>query len=288
MIKIITDATLDVNIDYLKQNNIELIPMNYFLDGETFVDDKTLNLKEFYNKIREGKMPTTSMINPMMYEEIFEKHLKDGNDVLYISFSSGLSGSFNSALLAKNNLDSKYSNKVYCLDTQSASAGITIIVERANELINKGETIEKIMTELTLLRDKIFIFVGVDNLFHLERGGRISKAAAVIGSTLNLKPVIKVNEEGRLVSYKKVMGRKKLILTLVELFAKYKDESKHYNVYILHSDCEEDAISLKEKIKNNYNINANILGIGTIIGSHTGAGAIAIIFVANTTKENIK
>ena len=288
MIKIITDATSDLTIEVLKENNIDLIPMDLTIDGEIITDDKTLDLHNFYENLRKGKLPTTSMINPTIYEEVFEKYLKQGQDVLYIGFSSGLSGCFNASLLAKNNLETKYSNKIYCFDTKSASMGMGILTLRAIEYINNGENIESIIEKLVSLRERICILLGVDNLFHLERGGRISKTAAIIGSTLQLKPIIKVNEEGKLINFKKVMGKKKLIQTLFDYFVKYHDEKELENVYVISVDSPKEAQELKNKIDASFSINSKIVELGTIIGSHTGADSLALIFVSNETKSNIK
>lgn len=288
MIKIITDATNDLSLEYLNENNIELIPMNITIDGDTILDDKTLNLHDFYEGLRKGKMPNTSMINPTIYEEVFEKYLKEGNDILYIGFSSGLSGCFNASLLAKNSLDTKYKNKVYCFDTKSASMGMGILTKKAIEYIKNGESIEEIINKLTELRERICILLGVDNLFHLERGGRISKTLAVIGTTLQLKPIIKVNNEGKLLNFKKVMGKKKLIQTLYDYTIKYCDEKEKRNIYVISIDSPKDAQELKAKIDAALNINSEIVELGTVIGTHTGADSLAVIFVANNVKDNIK
>lgn len=288
MIKVITDATNDLSLEFLKANNIDLMPMNLTIEGKTFVDDKTLDLHKFYEGLRQGNLPTTSMINPIIYEETFEKYLKQGQDVLYIGFSSGLSGSFNASLLAKNNLESNYKNKIYCFDSKSASMGMGILTIKALELIKENKSIDTIVENLYVLREKICILLGVDNLYHLERGGRISKALAVIGSTLQLKPIIKVNDEGKLINFKKVMGKKKLIQTLFEYVLKYVDETELDNLYVISMDSKGDATELKNKIDKTFNINVKIVELGTIIGTHTGADALAVIFVSKETKENIK
>lgn len=288
MIKIVTDATNDLGVNYLKEHKIDLIPMELNINGDIVLDDKTINLHEFYNGLRKGNLPTTSMINPTIYEEVFEKHLKNGDDVLYIGFSSGLSGCFNASLLAKNNLETKYKNKVYCFDSKSASMGMGILTIKALEYIKNGDSIENIMSNLTKLRDKICVLLGVDNLFHLERGGRISKALAVIGTTLQLKPIIKINEEGKLLNFKKVMGKKKLIQTLFDYFKNYHDENELDNVYVISMDNQKDSEELKNKIDTNFNTNSKIVELGTIIGTHTGADALAIIFISKEIKQNIK
>lgn len=289
MIKIITDATNDLDAKYYEENNVQLMPMNLNIDGDILIDNKTLNLHNFYERIRTGKLPTTSMITPIVYEETFEKFLSQGYDILYIGFSSGLSSSFGASLLAKKNLEEKFQNaKIFCVDSQSASMGIGILVKKAVEMRGAGKSIEEIVNYLEELKNKLFIFLGVDNLFHLQRGGRISKGAAIVGTALQLKPIIKVDENGKLVSFKKVMGRKKLIQTLVEYYGKFNDENEKDNVFVLHADCEKDAVDLKNKLDLSYNINSHVVEIGTIIGSHTGAEALAVIFVSKQNKTEIK
>ncbi len=288
MIKIITDATCDFLTEFYNTNNIELIPMNYMINGETFVDDKNINIKEFYENLRQGKMPTTSMITPTIYEEVFEKFLKEGNDVLYIGFSSGLSGCYNASLLAKRSLEQKYSNKIYCLDSLSASMGMGILIKMALNMVENNKTFEEIIEKLEFLKRKLCILLGVDNLFHLERGGRIGKATAIIGTTLNLKPIIKVNEEGKLVTFKKVLGRKKMMLTLLNTLSTNLDNDYKDKIYIINGDCEEDALELKNKIDNLLKTESLVVSLGTIIGTHAGNNALAVIFVAKENIENVK
>lgn len=289
MIKIITDATNDFTAEYYEKNNIHLLPMEINIDGEVFVDNKAVDLHNFYDNLRKEKMPTTSMINPASFEEVFEKYLSQGYDVLYVGFSSGLSGTFNASIMAQKILSEKYPNsKILCVDSLSASMGIGILVKKAVELRDNGKTIEEIFNRLEQLKHKIHICLGVDNLFHLQRGGRISKGAAIVGTALQLKPIIKVDEKGKLVSFKKVMGRKKLSQTLLEFVVKFIDESEKDNVYILHGDCFKDAEELKTKLDSTLNLNSQIFSIGTIIGSHTGADALAIIYISKEDKKSIK
>lgn len=289
MIKIITDATNDFNAEYYDKNNVHLIPMDLNIDGEILSDNKAVDLHRFYENLKKGKMPTTSMINPITFEEIFEKYLSQGYDVLYVGFSSGLSGTFNASTMAQKSLSEKYPNaKIFCVDSQSASMGIGILVKKAIELRDCGKNIDEIVEQLENLKNRIYIFLGVDNLFHLQRGGRISKGAAIVGTALQLKPIIKVDENGKLVSFKKVMGRKKLSQTLLDYVAKYNDDNEKDNVYVLHADCENDANELKNKIDTTLNLNSQVFDIGTIVGSHTGADALAVIFIAKQDKTEIK
>ena len=288
MIKLITDATCDYSKEYYEKNNIELIPMNVLLDGEIIVDNKDVNLYDFYEKLSKGKKPTTSMISPSIYEEVFEKFLKNGDDILYIGFSSGLSGCYNASVMAKNNLQEKYNNKICCLDSLSASQGMGIMLDEALKLISEGKSFEEICEYLENLKHRICILLGVENLFHLERGGRITKAQAIIGTTLNLKPIIKVNEEGKLISFKKLIGRKKMELTLLDYVVKYVDEKFLDKIFIISGNSDKDAEDLKAKIDLKLNTNSNIVGLGTIIGNHAGSGSLAVIFVSKENVENIK
>lgn len=288
MIKLITDATCDYSKDYYEKNNIELIPMSITLEGETFIDDKNVNLNEFYEKLRKGKKPTTSMISPNIYEEVFEKYLKNGDDVLYIGFSSGLSGCYNASVMAKKSLEEKYDNKIYCLDSLSASQGMGILLDEALKMIAENKSLEEICNHLEDLKHRLCILLGVENLFHLERGGRINKAQAIIGTTLNLKPIIKVNEEGKLLSFKKLIGRKKMELTLQNYVINYVDPNYIDKIFIISGNSDNDAEELKAKIDERLNTNTHIVELGTIIGNHTGNGSLAVIFVSKTNVEDIK
>lgn len=288
MIKIITDATCDYGKEYYEKNNIELIPMQVAIEDDIYVDDKNADLKEFYKKIRLGKKPTTSMISPSIYEEVFEKHLKNGDDILYIGFSSGLSGCYNASVMAKKTLEEKYENKVYCLDSLLASQGMGILIDEALRLLKENKSIEEIYNYLENLKKRIVILLGVDNLFHLERGGRISKATAIIGTTINLKPIIKVNEEGKLVSFKKLLGRKKMELTLLDYVVNYADESFKDKIFVINGDSDADSQDLKTKIDLKLNTNSAIINLGTIVGSHAGAGSLAVIFVSKVNSSEVK
>lgn len=288
MIKLITDATCDYNKDYYEKNNIELIPMSITLEGETLIDDKNVNLTEFYEKLKKGKKPTTSMISPSIYEEVFEKYLKNGDDILYVGFSSGLSGCYNASVMAKKSLEEKYDNKLYCLDSLSASQGIGILLDEALKMINENKNLDEIYNHLENLKHKLCILLGVENLFHLERGGRINKAQAIIGTTLNLKPIIKVNEEGKLLSFKKLIGRKKMELTLLNYVLNYVDSNYLDKIFIISGNSDKDAEELKVKIDERLNTNSHIVGLGTIVGNHAGDGSLAVIFVSKTKVEDIK
>ena len=288
MIKLITDATCDFEKDYYVKNNIELMPMQLVLDGEIIMDNKDINLNDFYEKLKAGKRPTTSMISPIIYEEVFEKYLKQNYDVLYIGFSSGLSGSFNASVMAQKSLEQKYENKVYCLDSLSASQGIGILLDEAVRLIGENKSLNEIVDYLENLKHRLCILLGVDNLFHLERGGRISKAQAIIGSTINLKPIIKVNGEGKLICFKKIIGRKRMIFTLLEYVEKYVDNNFKDKIFVLNGNSDVDALDLKNKIDSKLDVKSTILNIGSIIGNHSGSGSLAIIFVSKCNIDEVK
>jgi len=262
--------------------------MQIVLDGDIIMDNKDVDIKDFYKKLKEGKRPTTSMISPSIYEETFEKFLKQNYDIIYVSFSSGLSGSYNASVMAKKSLEEKYDNKIYCLDSLSASQGMGILLDEALDLINKNKTFEEIVEALEQLKHRLCILLGVDNLFHLERGGRISKAQAIIGTTLNLKPIIKVNNDGKLISFKKIIGRKRMVATLADYAENYIDNNYKDKIFVLNGDSDVDAIELKNKIDNKLNVNSTILNIGTIVGNHAGSGSLAAIFVSKCNVDEIK
>ena len=192
-IKIITDSACDLTRDYIKNNNIGLLSLILNLNGQAIKDDlgETLSYKDFYNKMREGATPTTSQINAHEFEEEFIKYIKNGDSIIYISLSSNLSGTFNSANIAKNNLIEEYPDaKIYLVDSLSVSVGQGFLVEKACDMRNNGLNAEEIVNWLEENKRKVVHSILIDDLNHLKRGGRISSTTATIGGLLNIKPTL--------------------------------------------------------------------------------------------------
>ena len=282
---ITTDSTSDLTYDFLEQNEVVILPVPFNCDGVQYLGTKenTLCGKEFYDKLRNGSMPSTSLISPEVAKEYFENILKQGNDVLHLSFSSGLSGTYNACRMAAEELNEIYDNKVYVVDTLAASLALGVLIKEAVKLKKEGATIEDIINRINTLSPHLVHAITVDDLFHLQRGGRISKATAVIGSAFNFKPLIHMNDEGKLINHSKTIGRKKSLMALCDWLVKNYKPEIYEEVMIVHGDCEEDAMFLAKIIEEKANVKVSEINmLSCILGSHCGAGMCAVVFAAET------
>ncbi|MEG0108699.1 MAG: DegV family protein [Lachnospiraceae bacterium] len=278
---ITTDSTVDLPTEYLERNRNQVLSLSYIMDGEIYDDLHGLASGEFYDRMRNGALPTTSQFNPKEAVEMFKKILKEGVDILHIGFSSGLSGSFNSARIAAEELMEVYPERtIKVVDSLGASMGEGLLLYKANEWKQQGKSLEEIYILAEKLKLHICHNFTVDDLNHLHRGGRISKATAIIGTMVNMKPVLHMDEDGHLVSIGKVRGRKKSLLDLID---RMEEQMKGYEndiIMISHGDCEEDAQFVKQHVEERFGIhNFMIHPVGPVIGTHSGPGTIALFFV---------
>lgn len=282
---ITTDSTCDLPKSYIKENNIKVLPLTYVLEGVTYNIDKTLPINEFYGKMKSGAMPTTSQVNPEEAKEAFLSILEDGVGILHIAFSSRLSGSYNSARIAAEELREENPEYVICvIDSLCASLGEGMLVHKAVKLKEQGKTIQEAVKWLEANKLHVCHNFTPDDLNHLYRGGRVSKTAAILGTMANVKPVLHVDDEGRLIPLSKVRGRKKSLITLVDNMEKqigsYIEENKRDGVFIGHGDVEEDAQFVADLIKERFGIESFLISyVGPVIGSHTGPGILALFFM---------
>lgn len=282
--KIITDSTCDLPSTVLRELEVHVIPMEYILDGISYfqdLEDEGEKTASFYGSLREGKVSSTSMINTARFIGIFEPYLKQGMDVLHISFSSALSGSYNASRMAAMELQELYpQQRILVLDSIAASIGQGLLVYHAALRQQQGCTLEELYLWLEENKKKLCHWFTVEDLMHLKRGGRISALSANIGTALNIKPILSVNMEGKLVNLGKVIGRKK---SLSELVLKMKTTAlspEDQVVIIGHGDSLKDAQLLASKLQNELQVKEVILTqIGPIIGSHTGPGMIGLTFL---------
>jgi DegV family protein with EDD domain len=283
---IITDSTTDLPKSYYKEKNVPVVSLSYMMDGVTYEDMNGLSGKELFEKIREGAMPTTSQINPEQAREALEPFAKEGKDIIYIAFTSGLSGSYNSVRMAAEELSEEYPDrKIVAIDSLCASMGEGLLLYKAVELKEQGKSFEEIVDWVENNKLNICHDVTIDDLHHLHRGGRVSKTSAVVGSIIKIKPMIHVNEEGKLIVIGKERGRKKAMLSLVERMEQKQGDFKNDVVMIVHGDVEEDAEFLKKEIESRFGITNIITNcIGSVIGSHTGPGVIAIFYMGDRSK----
>lgn len=280
---ITVNSTVDLPREWLEERNVPVIPLKYTIDGETYTDMYGLSAKEFFDKLREGHMSVTSQINPGEAEEMLEPFLKEGKDILHLGFSSGLSGTLNSMKIAGAELSEKYPEaKIIIIDTLCACLGEGLLLYKALQLKEKGKTIDEI--EQWVEENKLHIChdVTVDDLNHLHRGGRISKATAVVGTMVKIKPIIHMDDNGKLQVIGKERGRKKSLNKIVDMAV---EQSKGWDndiIMITHGDCIEDAEYVAGLVREKMGIdNILINNIGTVIGSHTGPGVVAVFCMGN-------
>lgn len=277
------NSTVDLPKEWLAERNVPVIPLRYTIDGETYEDMAGLSSKEFFQKLRDGKMATTSQINPEEAREALEPFLKEGKDVLHLAFSSALSGTCNSMRIAAEELKEEYpERKIIVIDTLCACLGEGLLLYYVLKLKKEGKTIEEV--EAWVEENKLHIChnVTVDDLNHLQRGGRISKTAAVLGTMVQIKPMIHMADDGSLQVVGKERGRKRSLNKIVD---KAVEQSKGWEqdiVMITHGDCLEDAQYVAELVRAKMGIeNILINNIGTVIGSHTGPGVVAVFCMGN-------
>ena len=256
------------------------------MDGVSYGKDKELDWKEFYRLMRqEGKMPTTSQVNPEQYKEYFTEFLKENKKLLYISFSSGLSGSCSNAMLAARELmEEEEGCQIVVVDSKCASMGEGLFVHKAVQKKEQGFSMEDIADYLEKLVPHLTHVFTVDDLNHLYRGGRVSKATAIVGTIAGIKPILHVDDEGRLIPISKTRGRKKSLNALVDYM---EEKTKGYTgendiVFISHGDALEDAEYVKREIEKRFGISKFLINhIGPTIGAHSGPGTIALFFEGN-------
>lgn len=283
---ITTDTTADLPNDYLQENEVGIMSMTYTIDDETYDHDHELDPKVFYEKMRNGSMPTTSQVNPAQAKDVFLAMLdKYDMDILHIAFSSGLSGSYNSARMAAEEvMEERPEHKIIVIDSLCASLGEGLFVHKAVQLQKKGTSLEETAKWLEANKLNLCHIFTVDDLFHLYRGGRVSKTTAVLGSMISIKPILHVDDEGHLIPMSKVRGRKKSILAMLDEMEKRVANYDGENdiVFISHADCLDDANFLAEKVKERFHIeNILINTVGPTIGTHSGPGTLTLFFMGD-------
>ena len=281
---ITTDTTSDLPAEYIKEHNIGIMSLTYTLEDVTYDWEHPMDVKEFYKKMREGSLPTTSQVNPEIAKEIFtEIANKNDSDILHIAFSSGLSGSYNSAQIAADELaEEGFAHKIIVIDSLCASLGEGLLVHKAVQKMEAGESLDA--TAQWVEENKLHLVHNftVDDLFHLYRGGRVSKTTAVIGSIVNIKPLLHVDNDGHLIPLSKVRGRKKSLIALVDSMEKQMGAYRDQNdiVFISHGDCIEDAQFVADHIKERFGIDNFLINyVGSTIGAHSGPGTVALFYM---------
>lgn len=281
---IYTDSACDITHALLDEWGVGVIPLTFrFSDDDREYTSYEMDSKTFYDRMRAGGVAKTAAVNTEAFARAFEETLAEKKDVLYLSFSSGLSTTFNSSRLASEALGEKYKeNKVYIFDTLAASAGQGLLVKLAVDKKNSGATIEETLDYVKSIIMNISHWFTVDDLVYLKRGGRISSAAAFFGTVIGIKPVLHVDNDGHLINVQKVRGRKSAISALADKYGETALDKKGGVVFISHADCEAEARSLADMLASRYGASVTLLtDISPVIGAHAGPGTIALFFVGS-------
>ncbi len=288
---LLCDSNCELWYTRVKELGLDYISMPYCYGGGEYGYDlgENTDFKKFYDAVRGGTVPKTMALNPENYKEILTPYFKAGEDVLYISFSHAMSGTFAQLDAALKELKKEFpERKCTVFNTNSICLGAGIQVETAAELKQKGASDEEIIAFLKEFTNRVAVYFVVDDLMHLKRGGRLSAGAAVAGTLLSIKPMLTVNEEGGLNVIEKVTGRKKAVRALADKVIKGLTGTE-YSVYILDADCKEDGDKLAELIKAERS-DAKIVRqtIGPVIGTHCGPGTLGVIFIADERHVKLK
>ena len=279
--KIITDSSADFTNEQYQALDVVYAPLSVLFKGElheNFSDEA--DVKKLYDGLRGGEMPTTSAVNPEGWAKIMKPILDEGKDVLVLAFSSGLSTTYQSAVIAAQELGSEYpERKINVVDTLCAALGQGLLVWYACQKRDAGMGLEELTEWVETNKLHVCHWVTVDDLFHLKRGGRVSATTALVGTMLNIKPIIYVNDEGKLISTAKCRGRKAAMDFLLKKFDEHCTDKE--NVFIAHGDCLEDAKSLEAALKQRGVKNVQIGYVGGVIGAHTGPGVLVIFFMGD-------
>lgn len=279
---IFTDSGCDIDTEILNKWGVKYIELSVMFEGEEKVyPNYSIKAKDFYDRMRNGEVAKTSAINVDTFKEAFTTYLKEGTDILYLGFSGGLSGTYNAARIAAEELSEEFKErKILTVDTLCASAGQGMLLFLTVEERDKGASIEDAAKFAEETKLKICHWFTVDDLVYLKRGGRISAATALVGGILGIKPVLHTDNEGKLVSISKVRGRKAALKALADKIGELAVNPNKGPVFICHGDCMADVEYLKELIFEKYGVRVGIVtDVGPVIGAHSGPGTIAVFFI---------
>lgn len=291
--KIITDTTAGLPTDIVKKYNLRVIPLSYICDGKVYNpkgDENEEYLKNFYNLLREKQNLSTSCVNTETFEEEFKAILDNGEDILYLGFSSGLSNTYACSEKASENLQLLYPDRrILTLDTKLASLGQGLLVYLACKQKESGKSIEEVYAYAKSILNNLNSLFTVSTLSYLARGGRVSKTSAIVGNLVDIKPLMYVNEMGKLIAYQKVMGRKRSIFSIADKVCKTIENPEEQEIFISHGDCYDEAVLLSKLIKDRINVKGFVFNyIDPVIGTHSGPGTLAIFYLGTSREETVK
>lgn len=289
--EIVTDSCCDLPISYVNEKKINIVNLTCIFDEKEYIDDlgKNLSFKDFYDGMEKGILAKTSQPSTDAFYTLFKKLVNENKDILYLCVSSGLSGTINSANIARKMIleESKEAN-IYILDALTASLGLGLCVVKAVDLKESGKSMDEIINFLEECKQNLNTYITVNDLVYLKRGGRISSAAAMFGMVLHIKPILTLNHEGRVIPVLKVRGRKKAIDKIFELVLERIINPEEQTIFISHGNCFEEANRLKERIESRIHVKSFIISdIGPVVGTYGGPGAIAVFFIGKERQHHI-
>ncbi|MCI8538620.1 MAG: DegV family protein [Oscillospiraceae bacterium] len=281
---ILTDSSCDLPPELERELDLAVLPLTVEIEGKryrNFLDGREIDPKEFYNKIRAGSQATTAAVNVGEWSDVMEPLLAEGKDLLVLAFSSGLSTTCNSAMIAAADLREQYPDrKIYVVDTLCASMGQGLLVYLACKRKEKGGSLEEVRDWVEQNKLHLCHWFTVDDLNHLKRGGRVSAATALVGTMLNIKPVLHVDDEGHLINMSKARGRQASLKALVEKAAETAIDPASQVMFLSHGDCLEEAGQVAQMVKDKLGVKEVVISyVGPVIGAHTGPGVIAFFFL---------
>ena len=281
---LITDSSADLSQEMVQELGVTVLPLSFTIQGKTYrnyPDNREMDLPLFYDMLRAGELATTSAVNVAEYTQAVEPILQEGKDVLILAFSSGLSSTYQASVLAAGELREKYPDrKIYTVDTLCASLGQGLLVYLAAQEQRKGKSIEEVRDWAEETKLHLCHQFTVDDLHFLKRGGRISATTAVVGSMLQIKPVLHVDDEGHLINIAKARGRPASLTALVDKMEKTVTEEGRKTVFISHGDCRKDAVTVADMVRERFGTqDIRINFVGPVIGAHSGPGTLALFYL---------
>ncbi len=281
---ILTDSSADLGEEMVRKLDVQVVPLGFVLDGQAYhdyPDNRDMDPHAFYERLRKGDAATTNAVNTAQYTEALEPLLQAGRDVLVLAFSSGLSATYQSSVIAVEELRAKYpERKLYTVDTLCASLGQGLLVWYAAQLRERGRSIKEVQDWVEEHKLNLCHQFTVDDLYFLKRGGRVSAATALVGSMLHIKPILHVDSEGHLINIDKVRGRQASLKALVDRMEETAIDPGSLTVFISHGDCLEDAQMVAEMVKKRFGVDEVYINyVGPVIGAHSGPGTVALFYI---------
>lgn len=286
-------STADMPYDYFKSRNIPVVYFHFVLDGEEYPDDlgQTVSFEDFYCRIVAGALPTTSQVSVGQFIDFFQPFLQAGQDILHISFSSGLSGSYNSATIAREELLTRYPDrKILLVDSLGASSGYGLLMDMAADMRDRGAALEEVYNWVEENKLRVHHWFFSTDLTHYKRGGRISATAMVVGNLLNICPLLNMNDEGKLIPRRKIRGKKNVIAEIVRMMEVHAKDGTNYSgkCFISNSACYDDARKVADLVEERFpSLDGPVMinSVGTVIGAHTGPGTVALFFLGDRRED---